>query len=190
MPLDSFALVNRPYVVLLALAAFTADAPLAEQLRLDYQKQLVALGKTVDRPANEAFADGLVDFSRGHYDDALTKFTDADRKAHSCTYCVTGQRFVSFDRLRRVDSAIAAGEAYLKLTQAGRVTASVDTRFRAGIMQRLGELYEAKGMTDKALASYESFLNLWKNADPELQPRVRDVRGRVARLQAAQARAR
>lgn len=25
---------------------------------------------------------------------------------------------------------------------------------------------------------------LWKNADPELQPRVRDVRGRIDRLRA------
>jgi tetratricopeptide (TPR) repeat protein len=186
MPPDSFALVNRPNLLLLALAAFTSDAPLAEQLRADYQKQLVALGKTVDRPANEVFGDGLVDFSRGRYDAALEKFADAERKLHSCTYCVAGVRFVGLDRLGRVDSAIAIGEAYMMLTQAGVATSSVDARFRSGILLRLGELYESKGMSEKALARYQSFLDLWKSADPELQPQVRDVRGRVARLQAAQ----
>ena len=190
MPLDSFTLVNRPYAVLLTIAAFAADAPLAEQLRADYQKQIVALGKTVDRPAIEAFADGLVEFSRGRYDEALARFTDAERKAHPCTYCVTSARFVAFDRLGRADSAIATGEVYLSLNQIGRPVAGADARFRAGILQRLGELYEAKGMAEKALAHYQSFLDLWKNADPALQARVRDVRGRVARLQAVQARKR
>jgi tetratricopeptide (TPR) repeat protein len=187
MPPDSFPLVNRPNLILLSLAAFTGDAPLAEQLRSDYQKQLAALGNTLDRLGNEVFADGLVEFSRGRYGPALERFADAERKLHWCTYCVTGLRFIGYDRLGHADSAIAMGEAYLGLTQAGISTASVDARLRAGIIQRLAELYEAKGMTEKALANYQTFLELWKNADAELQPRVRDVRGRVARLQAAQA---
>jgi hypothetical protein len=44
-------------------------------------------------------------------------------------------------------------------------------------------MYEAKGNIDKALTHYSAFVDLWKNADPELQPRVRDVRGRIERLQ-------
>ena len=45
-------------------------------------------------------------------------------------------------------------------------------------------LYGAKGMPEKALEHYETFVELWKNADPELQSRVRDVRGRIERLRA------
>jgi hypothetical protein len=41
--------------------------------------------------------------------------------------------------------------------------------------KRLGELYEAKGQRDKALQHYRSFLALWKDADPELQPKVTDA---------------
>jgi hypothetical protein len=51
------------------------------------------------------------------------------------------------------------------------------------VRQRLGELYEAKGNVEKALEHYTAFVELWKDADPELQPRVRDVRGRIERLQ-------
>ena len=47
---------------------------------------------------------------------------------------------------------------------------------------RLGELYTARGERAKAIAAYERVLNLWKDADPELQPVVRDVRARIARL--------
>jgi hypothetical protein len=51
------------------------------------------------------------------------------------------------------------------------------------MLQRLGEMYEAKGAVDEALTHYGAFVELWKNADAELQPRVRDVRGRIERLQ-------
>ncbi|MSR07522.1 MAG: carboxypeptidase-like regulatory domain-containing protein [Gemmatimonadetes bacterium] len=50
--------------------------------------------------------------------------------------------------------------------------------------RRLGELYEARGEREKALEHFGKFVELWKNADPELQPVVRDVRARIARLTA------
>jgi hypothetical protein len=51
----------------------------------------------------------------------------------------------------------------------------------APIQKRLGELYEAKGDTARAVPHYVAFLNLWKNADPELQPAVAEVRRRLGR---------
>jgi hypothetical protein len=54
--------------------------------------------------------------------------------------------------------------------------------------KRLGELYEAKGDTKKAGAYYAAFLDLWKNADPELQPKVQDVKRRLAALQGSEKR--
>ena len=86
-----------------------------------------------------------------------------------------------FDRAQQVDSAIASGERYLAMPMAKREY--VDAHFRAGVLQRLGEMYEAKGNIDKAVTHYQAFVDLWKDADPELQPRVRDVRGRIERLQ-------
>jgi hypothetical protein len=48
--------------------------------------------------------------------------------------------------------------------------------------KRAGELYEARNDRDNALSHYLKFVDLWKNADPELQPRVAEVRARIARL--------
>jgi len=54
------------------------------------------------------------------------------------------------------------------------------------IRERLGQLYESMGKTDKAAENYRAFIQLWKNADPELQPRVADARRRLARLTPAE----
>ena len=45
-------------------------------------------------------------------------------------------------------------------------------------LKRSGELYEAKGDRAKAADRYRRFVELWKDADPELQPGVREVRAR------------
>jgi DNA-binding SARP family transcriptional activator len=51
------------------------------------------------------------------------------------------------------------------------------------LLQELGELYEQKGDRTKALERYRTFVDLWQDADPELQPRVREIRERIARLE-------
>ena len=176
------SLVERPYRLILTTKTLVGDTTLIGEARADAQRALAAQGKTIDRAALESLADGQVEFASGRFQRALEKFNEADRRLAPCVECVIAFRFLSFDRLGQTDSAIAAGEAYLKLNH---VTAQFnDGVYRAGILQRLGELYEAKQIPYKAVQRYEEFVELWKKADPELQPRVRDVRGRLARLRA------
>ena len=47
---------------------------------------------------------------------------------------------------------------------------------------RLGELYEARGDAKRAAEHYATFVELWKRADPDLQPKVTQVRMRLAAL--------
>ena len=56
-------------------------------------------------------------------------------------------------------------------------TAEIPVAYR-----RLGELYEEKGDRAKAAEWYQKFVDLWRNADPELQPVVADVKQRLARV--------
>ena len=58
----------------------------------------------------------------------------------------------------------------------------IDGVERAAALERLGELYEAKGDIPRAVERYNAFVSLWKNADAELQPKVAEVRRRVQRL--------
>ena len=58
----------------------------------------------------------------------------------------------------------------------------VDDVYIAGIHKRLGELYEAKGDWQQAMSHYSKFVELWKNVDGPLQPKVAEVRAKLARL--------
>ena len=60
----------------------------------------------------------------------------------------------------------------------------LDATWLAASYVRLGELWEGKGDRAKAASYYARFVDLWKDADPELQPRIADVRRRLARLKA------
>jgi tetratricopeptide (TPR) repeat protein len=183
---DSIAFIDRPYFDLLMAATFVGDSAFARRTRADYQRWFEQRGKVVYRAADEALADGLAEFAAGRHERALAKFAEADQLREPwAELCLMG-RFLAFDRLGQADSAIAAGNAYL--TTRPRFEQSFmlySAMFRPNILQRVGELYEAKAMPDSAIARYQSMLDYWKDADPELQPRLRDVRGRVSRLRAA-----
>jgi len=46
----------------------------------------------------------------------------------------------------------------------------------------LGKIYEKKGDKERAIENYKKFLNLWKDADPDL-PDLMDAKVRLAKLQ-------
>ena len=112
------------------------------------------------------------------------KVVQAIRKVRStnlsgCKDCDEAIYGYLFDVANMPDSALAAYERYLAVPYRG---VGNESQFLAGAYKRLGELYEAKGDVNKALENYERFVDMWKTADPELQPRVAEVKRRIARL--------
>ena len=82
----------------------------------------------------------------------------------------------AFDQAGMPDPAIASFRAIRR--HAEFLRNNDDALFPAGTHKRLGDLYEAKGDRAKA-ASYGAtfvdlwkFVELWKSADPDLQPKV------------------
>jgi tetratricopeptide (TPR) repeat protein len=181
-PLDSIPYRERTYDAYLATAALAADTARAREWYAAARKAWIDYGATIDRPAWESLNEATFAFAEGRLNDALAAVNEADRRLLSRIDIIAIWRFLIQDRLQHADSTIAAGESYLAVTAPPRLVQ--DANFLAGFRQRLGELYEAKGNTEKALEHYQAFVELWKNADPELQPRVRDVRGRIDRLRA------
>jgi hypothetical protein len=49
-------------------------------------------------------------------------------------------------------------------------------------------MYDARGDTAKAIEHYRDFIDLWKDADPVLQPRVKAARDRLRLLSPADPR--
>ena len=80
------------------------------------------------------------------------------------------------------DSAIATFERFISTPFYGRFQLRADPANLAGAYKRLGELYEAKGDKQKAASYYNRFVELWRNADPELQPKVAEVKRKLARM--------
>ena len=120
----------------------------------------------------------LIALASQKYDEAATEARAAD--VTGCDYCDLPVLAQAYDLGGKPDSAIAVLDRFVTLPSFERD--AQDGMFLAGAHKRLGELYEAKGNNADALKHYNVFLNLWKNADPVLQPRVAEVRKRVARL--------
>jgi eukaryotic-like serine/threonine-protein kinase len=97
-----------------------------------------------------------------------------------CAICEMPLLARAYDLDGKPDSAIAVYERYVHTPLLER--SGADGLFLAGVHKRLGELYEAREQRDKAVQHYRTFIDLWKDADPELQPRVTDARQRVAAL--------
>jgi tetratricopeptide (TPR) repeat protein len=76
---------------------------------------------------------------------------------------------IAFERSGMPDSAITAYEHYMNTPWADHVR---DDGFRLPwALEHVAALYDAKGNTKKAISAYQRLADLWRQADPELQPR-------------------
>jgi tetratricopeptide (TPR) repeat protein len=85
----------------------------------------------------------------------------------------------TFDDMGQPDSALAVYEVYATKPEPGPSGRQWNL---ATAYRRLGTLYQEKGNKDKALEYYGKFTALWKDADADLQPRVKDVKQRMSEL--------
>jgi tetratricopeptide (TPR) repeat protein len=86
------------------------------------------------------------------------------------------------DALGQRDSAVTHFEiARGRRDGSGYTAAGI---YYPGLLRRLGVLYQDAGTVAKARECYDAFVALWRDADPELQPQVADVRARLAALPA------
>jgi tetratricopeptide (TPR) repeat protein/TolB-like protein len=98
-----------------------------------------------------------------------------------CRQCASMWLGRAYDLGGMADSALAHYERAVPFPgDADRLWEDQFTLPRA--YKRLGELYEQKGNRTKALQYYGMFVELWRNADPDLQPVVREVKQRMAQL--------
>ena len=105
---------------------------------------------------------------------------DTDGLPIGCSFCLPLSLGRAYDQANQPDSTIANLERFLGNTHRNRINA--DTWMLGPIHKRLGELYEAKGDAERAAREYAAFVELWKRADPDLQPKVAEARTRLERL--------
>jgi eukaryotic-like serine/threonine-protein kinase len=124
-----------------------------------------------------------VPLHRGDPEEAI-RIIESIRTDGPCHGCYAKRMGLALLEAGRPDEAVAEWEEALAWRD--RVHAS-DWHLGQNlwILQRIGPVYEALGETEKALDHYRRMVDLWADADPELQPRVLEWRERVAALEAA-----
>jgi len=131
---------------------------------------------------------GQVAIADGKYADAIRTLSQLLDQT-GCKLCVLPDIARAYDLSGQPDSAISVFARYLATPWMSRVVgagpAGQDPLYLAGTYKRLGELYEAKGDRAHAEEYYAKFAALWKDSDPELQPKVKEVEKRLARLRAS-----
>jgi tetratricopeptide (TPR) repeat protein len=176
-PLDAMAPLDRPNAELAQFYALAGQTSRAHQALATYESQVP---EGIRRGTWAWYrARGLVDLAEGHADQAVTAFA-AGRYSPNCAECNDWEEGVAFERAHQPDSALAAYTRAVSPGSAWKVGA--EPWGLAPSLKRLGELYQEKGDRSKSLEYYGRFVDLWKNADAVLQPQVRDVKARMAKL--------
>ncbi len=171
---ELYALAGRPDRAHAILTQYTADVRDTTMLRYNGPEMHTALGE--------------IALAEHRPQDALREFAHADTASDgypvSCAICFPLDAGRAYDEAGNRDSAIALLARYEALSARREPTFAFgdDPVFRPLVYKRLGELYEMRGDVAHATASYRQFIAFWKDADPDLQPVVADVRRRLAKL--------
>jgi eukaryotic-like serine/threonine-protein kinase len=89
------------------------------------------------------------------------------------------------DLLGHADSAIALYKRYLdRVAQLQGRLMWLDPAHLSETYEALGRNYENVGQPDSSAKYYQALLDLWKNADPELEPKKKSLRTALARVTA------
>jgi tetratricopeptide (TPR) repeat protein len=177
-PLKSIPALDRPYHTIATTYAIVGQPAEARRLLTEYES---AVPEGIRRGEARWYrARGWLALAEGRPKDAIVEFREMGRKGQRAEWghWETG---LAFERANFPDSALAEYEQAADSAGSGFKLAEVPWA-TAPSLKRLGELYEAKGDKAKAIANYSRFVALWQEADPILQPTVREVKGRIAKL--------
>jgi DNA-binding SARP family transcriptional activator/TolB-like protein len=187
-PPDSRDALERPYFPLALFYAEAGQPSRARRLVAAFQREVPAQFQAKDRGTLER-SWAAIHVAEGRPQQALQEIRRAARECPT-THLAFDANMISldehpelaraYDRAGFPDSAIATYERFLAIPSLDRFT--LDAFELPDALFRLAELYERRGDHAEAARYYFRFANLWKDADPALQPRVELARRRAAVL--------
>jgi tetratricopeptide (TPR) repeat protein len=164
--IDLFAMVGRP----------ERARVLLEEFRALFDERTLALPGSRNG-ARRLEAD--IALAENRAADAVSLLRAVRDDNGQCPLCDLAALGNAYDRAENADSAIAYYERYLE-TPGQRL--GVDWNWLGIALRRLGQLHEARGNRERAATYYGRFVDLWQDADAELQPYVREAREAMTRL--------
>jgi len=178
-PLEKVAPDDRPYLGLMGFHAMVGDPAKARALLAEYRSSVDPLiQKHQDVELHQALA--TIALAERRPEEAIREFTIHRQKRGDDP--TTDLPFMgrAYEAMDMPDSALAVYERFVNTSFPGRFTD--DAFFLAGTLVRVGDLYQERGDRNRAMQYYSRFVDLWKNADPELKPRVRAVQMKLEAL--------
>ena len=170
---------QRPYLALAWAYAMLGDVPRARALMAESAANLDSTQARAAEPFRNYIL-GTIAMTEKRPTDALREYQKDDIRLSSCRACRAAAMGRAFDAAGQPDSAIAWSERYLASADENR---GYEDEFSLGpTYRRLGELYEEKGDREKAASYYQKFLDLWRDADADLQPQVSEVKKKLAKV--------
>ncbi|UCE18792.1 MAG: protein kinase [Gemmatimonadota bacterium] len=166
--------IRSIYVLLLAE---NNDLEGAEDEVLAYKKEIE------EKAPTEMFyyywAMGYLESVRGNFESAVTNFENAARDyPHYPDIILCFSLAKAYLLVGRWGESVAEFEKILSKYAAQRLFYSI---IAVKTYYFLGLAYERSGWTQKAIEQYETFLDIWKNADPGIEE-VEDAKARLAAL--------
>jgi tRNA A-37 threonylcarbamoyl transferase component Bud32/tetratricopeptide (TPR) repeat protein len=186
VPLHTLPVERRPYFSFATYYAWAGHPEKARAVLAQYDADIhdPAMRRNLEPSRHAALAEILIAEHKplDGIREMWKQDTLSDGPASSCADCLDSDLGRAYDLANMPDSAIVHWERYL--SEATHRSVSSDAPILAGIHKRLGEIYQGRGDLEKAESHLTAFVELWKNADPELQPKVADAKRRLAEIAA------
>ncbi len=134
------------------------------------------------RAGEDAWLEGLIAYGEGRFADAVASLQQAERDYDSF-YPQLGGHLLTWDLARAYDRSGMADSAVARYESALGYGDLLEIRRQAReypiTLIRLAERYDERGDLEQAAGYYGRFVELWVDADPDLQPRVEAARTRL-----------
>ncbi len=173
-PLRSLPVASRPYLEAVRIYSLAGRPEKARGILAEWEQSRTSVQR-FDDVLSRHYRLGDIAFAEKRYQDAVREYTEAGREG--CDHCAMFRLFQTEVALGNVDAAIRFGNSFAEARRIDRVSSALPITY-----ETLGKLYEKKGDRPHAIEAYRQFVELWKDADPVLQPRVRQARARIAAL--------
>ena len=130
--------------------------------------------------------EGAIAEAEGRWADAAREYRLGDQRPDgpngACDACLLGGLAQLYARAGTADSVIAYVEQYERTPLGARRRTGPDLFIPTPLVEAIARAHEQRGDTARAVAAYRDFIERWKDADPELQPRVAAARKRLVAL--------
>jgi tetratricopeptide (TPR) repeat protein len=186
-PLQELDPLDRPYLELAAAYALAGHVARAKELMAEFERVVPTDRRGGWGPRDFHYPRAEIALAEGRSDDALEHLREADYGF--CNVCALPGQARAYEMAGDTESAIAAHERYVNTPSIWRLGTHHmpwwpygDWLFLGPTYERLGQLYDEQANLEKAAEYYAKFVELWAEADEELQPRVLAAQTRLEEI--------